>query len=149
MNNRPGKIRFTPTNKEKYKGDIEKIQIRSKWEEQFCRWLDTHQSVIEWNSENIVVPYFDPVKNKERRYFPDFFAKMKTKQGKIVIYLIEIKPYKETVEPIRTKRKTKRTLLKEMATWETNKAKFRAANMFCMSKNWIFKIMTEKELFGK
>ena len=67
----------------------------------------------------------------------------------MVSYIIEIKPHKETVEPARKKNKTKRTLLKEMATWETNKAKFKSAQTFCRNKNWVFKIMTEKELFSK
>ena len=61
--------------------------------------------------------------------------------------MIEIKPYKETIEPIVNKRKAKKTILYEKKTWETNKRKWSAAKAYCDRKGWKFKIVTEKDIF--
>jgi hypothetical protein len=75
--------------------------------------------------------------------------KCKTKSDDIKVYLIEVKPYKECKPPVNSGKKTKKTLLYEQKTWEENKAKWQAANKYCKLKGWVFKIITEKELFGK
>lgn len=147
MNNHPGKETFRPMNEDKYVGDINKIQVRSSWERLFCQWLDTNPMVVNWSSEIMYIEYFDPVRKKKRRYFPDFLMKVEDKNGNLITYLVEVKPYKESHPPRADRRKKKKTRMREEAIWMTNNAKFEAAKEYCRRKGWIFKIITEKELF--
>jgi len=142
-----GKEIFTPNTPEKYKGRYP-IVIRSSWEKAFCQWCDSNPMVIKWSSESIAIPYYDPVKRRRRRYFPDFFMVVKDKSEKKIEYIVEIKPFKETVPP-KPGKKRKKTRLYEERTWSTNQAKWKAANDFCKKFRYIFKIITEKELFIK
>ena len=48
---------FTPQNPHKYKGDLSKVHYKSKIEERFMRLLDTNPNVLNWNCEEVVVPY--------------------------------------------------------------------------------------------
>ena len=139
---------FVPINKEKYIGNDYPI-MRSEWERKIAQWLDTNQEVVSWSSERLAIEYFDPVRMSKRRYYPDFLAKMVSKNGKEVIYLIEVKPSKETQQPQKSSKKTRKTLLKEQAVWMTNMAKFKAAEMYCRKMGWIFKVLTEKQMFNK
>ena len=138
---------YIPKNMSKYMGRKMPV-MRSTWEEKFARWLDSNPSVIRWGSENIVIHYYNPVKMRKARYYPDFYMEVE-KNGKVVAYLTEIKPYKETRPPINRGRKTKKTLLWEDKTYATNNAKWVAAIKWCTKMNMIFKIVTERELFGK
>ena len=54
----------------------------------FC---DNNPSIIEWGSEEVIIPYRAP-DGRVRRYFPDFYIKVKEKTGKLTKYIIEIKP---------------------------------------------------------
>lgn len=108
------------------------------------KWCDHNNNVIEWGSEELVIPYRSPVDGKIHRYFVDFYIKVKTPTG-IQKYLIEIKPAKFTREPQVPQRKTKK-FLQEVMTWGVNQAKWKAANEFCLDHNWKFMILTEKEL---
>lgn len=139
---------FVPINPKKYVGRYP-IIIRSGWERMFCQWLDVNAIVLEWSSENIAIPYYDPVQQKNRRYYPDFWMKVKNKKGGTAKYVVEIKPAKETKPPTKRGRKTKKTQLFQESTWITNQAKFKAAEQYCKKMGYIFKIMTEKELFFK
>lgn len=147
-----GSTQYVPVNPKKYRGKPP-IICRSSWEEAFCRWCDHSQSVLSWASEEIVVKYVDPIepvkfKTKKpniRNYYPDFI--LENQLGEI--YLIEVKPYKQTIQPKRSSRKSSRTMLTEEKNWKINTAKWKAARSLCARKGWIFKIMTEKELFGK
>jgi hypothetical protein len=138
---------YIPKNPEKYKGRYP-IIIRSSWERMFCQWIDVNMNVISWASETHTVPYYDPVQMKYRRYYPDFWMKVKTKDG-FEEYLIEVKPKKETEPPKSVGNKSKKTKLHQEATWLTNKAKFEAAEKYCKKMGYIFKLITEKELFNK
>ena len=75
---------FKPKNPSKYKGNPDNIIYRSSWERQVMKWLDENTNVIEWQSEEVAVPYISPVDNRYHRYFPDFIAKMKRPEGHIV-----------------------------------------------------------------
>ena len=138
------KGRFTPTNKNKYKGDSENIIYRSSWELRVMRWLDENQNVIWWASEEFFIKYKSPIDQKIHRYFPDFIVRLKQKDGKQSTVVIEIKPQKQTVKP-QQKRKTKR-YLQEAATYAINQEKWRAADLFCREHGWEFKVMTEKDI---
>src|SRR5581483_9137771 len=87
--------RFSPKNPEKYKGDASQIFYRSSWELKLMLRCDTDPNIVEWSSEEIVIPYVSPLDGKVHRYFPDF--KIKTKQGKTMV--IEIKPLTQTKPP--------------------------------------------------
>lgn len=135
---------FNPKHPAKYKGDADNIVYRSTWERRVMKWLDEHPNVLWWSSEELAVPYKSPIDNKMHRYFPDFIAKMRLKDGKVMTYIIEVKPMAQTKMPIQ-KRKTKR-FLQEMATYAVNQEKWRAADIFCQEHGWKFLVVTEQEL---
>ena len=143
MNTLKGK--FTPKNIRKYKGDYRNIIYRSSWELKFMKYCDTTPSVLEWVSEEIVVPYRSPLDNKIHRYFVDFYAKIQEADGTITTYLIEIKPSKQTVPPKKPQRQTK-SYIYELTEYLKNQAKWKAAKEFCDDRMWKFKILTESEL---
>jgi hypothetical protein len=135
---------FKPKNPNKYNGDSTNIIYRSSWELKVMKWLDEHPKVIWWSSEELVIPYRSPVDNRMHRYFPDFIAKMRQKDGLVMTYVIEIKPDSQTKMPTQ-KRKTKR-YLQEAATYAVNQEKWRAADIFCQEHGWKFLVLTEKDL---
>tara|TARA_R110001632_G_scaffold217614_1_gene346352 strand:- start:489 stop:929 length:441 start_codon:yes stop_codon:yes gene_type:complete len=132
--------KFNPRNPLKYKGDITSIIYRSSYELKFCNWCDLNDDIIEWGSEPFAIPYRSPLDRKVHRYFPDFYMKIKNKK-----YLIEIKPYRFTQEPVIPQRKTRR-FISEVKQWGVNLAKWESAKEYCIDQGWEFKIITEKEL---
>jgi hypothetical protein len=135
---------FKPKNPKKYNGDSANIIYRSSWELRVMKWLDEHPKVVWWCSEELIIPYRSPVDNKMHRYFPDFIAKMRQKDGLVMTYVIEIKPDSQTKMPTQ-KKKTKR-YLQEAATYAVNQEKWRAADIFCQEHGWKFLVLTEKHL---
>ena len=109
------------------------------------KYCDERASVIEWGSEEVVIPYRSPLDNRIHKYFVDFYVKIKESNGTISNYLIEIKPSKQTVPPVKPKRQTK-SYIYEVTEYVKNQAKWRAAKEFCDDKMWKFKILTESEL---
>ena len=109
------------------------------------KYCDNNPSILEWGSEEIIIPYLSPIDKRVHRYFVDFYIKVESQSKQINKYLIEIKPSKFTKEPIVPKRKT-RQFLEEVMTWGVNQAKWKAANDFCKKQGWKFEIITEKEL---
>lgn len=132
--------RFVPTNPSKYKGDVTNIIYRSSYELKFMNWCDKNNDVKQWGSEEVCIPYRSPLDKKIHRYFPDFYIKVNNKK-----YLIEVKPYKFTKEPIIPKRKTKR-FINEVMQYGVNLAKWETAKEFCLDRGWEFLVITEKEL---
>jgi len=124
------KGRYKVKNPAKYKGDPTKVIYRSSLELKFMNFLDTHSDVLEWNSEEVVVPYRCVTDNKLHRYFVDFWFKKKTPDGKIESILVEIKPLAQT----------------QVMTWGKNQSKWKAAEEYCKDRGWKFQIITEKEL---
>jgi hypothetical protein len=139
------KGRFTPKNIHKYKGDYRNIIYRSSWELKFMKYCDEKPYILEWGSEEIVIPYRSPLDNRIHRYFVDFYVKVKDSNNNINKYLIEIKPKKQTVEPKIPKRKTK-SYVYEVTEYVKNQAKWSAAEDFCLDRNWKFMILTEDNL---
>jgi hypothetical protein len=139
------KRKFIPTNPQKYVGDVNNIINRSSWETRFANWCDKNPSIVSWSSEETVVPYVCPTDNKLHRYFIDFKIKVKQKDGSVRVYLIEIKPAKQTVPPEYPGRRTKKFLI-ESYGFIKNQAKWKAAGEYAKDRGWEFKIITEKEL---
>jgi hypothetical protein len=141
------KGKYQPSFPKKYKGDPTNIVYRSLWERTFMKYCDTNENILEWFSEEIAVPYRSPIDNKIHRYFPDFYIKVKESNGSIKKYIIEIKPKKQTVEPIPQKRKTKGYIY-EVYEYAKNQAKWKAAEEWCADRGYEFKVLTEDDLFG-
>ena len=139
------KGKFQPSFPKKYKGNPSNIIYRSLWERKFMVYCDKNENILEWASEEIALPYRSPLDNRIHRYYPDFYIKVKESNGAIKKMLIEVKPKKQCVEPIRPKRKTKGYIY-EVKEYVRNQAKWRAAKDFCEDRQWEFKVITEDEL---
>ena len=138
------KSNFRPRNLKKYRGNHKNITYRSSWEHKFMKWLDHNDKVLEWNSEEIIIPYRSPIDNKLHRYFPDFWLKYVNKNNQIEERVVEIKPRSQTSPP----KKSSKRYLKEVMTWGVNQAKWEACIQVCKTKGWKFEIFTEKHLWG-
>jgi hypothetical protein len=138
------KGRFSPKNPKKYKGDPTNVIYRSLWELRVMKYLDDNPAILEWSSEELAIPYICPTDNRMHRYFPDFIVKVATKSG-IQTMILEVKPKKETREPIKKKRVTKQYIT-EVMTWGKNQAKWKAATEYCADRGWTFKLITEDHL---
>lgn len=140
--------KFTPKNPEKYKGDHTKITYRSSYELEVFKWADRREAVLEWSSETVIVPYYDPIRGKRRRYVVDMWMKCKDKNGEVHTYLAEIKPLCQVIEPTPSPRKKKSTIIEEQTTWVTNQSKWKAAEKYASDRGWRWIILTEKQIFG-
>ena len=139
------KGRYNPVNPKKYKGNPQNIIYRSLWERKFMVYCDTNDKVLEWGSEEIIIPYISPWDGKVHRYFPDFYIKVKQSSGNLKKFIIEVKPKKQTRPPKPVVRKTKRWI-NEVRTFGINEAKWKHATKWCKDNDMEFKILTEEEL---
>ncbi len=139
---------FKPRHPEKYKGDHRRIEYRSGWELKFMMYLDRHPDVLQWSSEEITIPYFNPVSKTQRRYFPDFYVKRRKRDESIEIAIVEIKPVEETRPPpmMTGKRGMTKSYLYKATTFATNAAKWQAAEKYCAAKGWKFMLMSQADL---
>ncbi len=133
---------FIPKNKDKFIGS--KAIYRSGLELKFFRFCDDNINVIKWGSENVIVPYISPVDGRVHRYIIDCYVVIK-EGNKTTKYLVEIKPYKQTIIPT-TKYKKKEHLLYEQKQYSVNVAKWEHARKYCQKNGMNFLIITEKDL---
>jgi len=133
---------FTPKNADKFIGT--KAVYRSGLELKFMRFCDNNPNVLKWSSENVVIPYISPIDGRVHRYFVDNFVVIK-EGNQIKKYLVEIKPYKQTMSPT-TKYRKREHLLYEQQMYSVNQAKWASAREFCAKKGLEFLILTEKDL---
>jgi len=136
------KGRFIPNNPGKYIGNADNIFFRSSWELMLFKWLDGTDSILQWASEEFSIPYLSPVDNKVHQYYPDALVIYRDKSGTIKKDIVEIKPYRETVQTAKSTDRDKKALL-------VNEAKWKAASIFCESQGMSFKVITEKTLFPR
>lgn len=131
---------FKPINYKKYVGDPTKIVCRSLWERKVCKFLDENKNILKWSSEEIVIPYKNPIDQKIHNYYPDFLVQFfdGTKNN---TWIIEVKPKKQTMLKEGASKK-------EKITWVINTAKWEAAKNYCNKNNMEFKILTEQEIFA-
>ena len=130
---------------EKYVGNSKKIVVRSSWEMAIVKIFDNRENVLEWLSEEIAIPYISPIDNRKHNYYPDFYAKVLNKFDKIREWIVEVKPYKETIKPVIKPTHRKTTKIHAMTTFLTNQAKWSYAKEFCQKRNMKFKVITEKD----
>lgn len=139
------KGKFQPKYPHKYRGDLDNIIWRSTWELRAFKFMDERPEVLEWRSEEVIVPYFDPTTGRHRRYFPDIVALIQNPDGSTKTVMMEIKPMKETKEPKVQKKRTKKYVT-EVTTWATNQAKWKSAQEYCKDRGWDFALITEHQL---
>jgi hypothetical protein len=140
--------RYIVKNPRKYVGDVKNVVYRSSWELKLFVWLDNTDSVRKWNSEEIVIPYYNPLDQKMHRYYVDALMEYVDRQGTVKTALIEVKPKAQTKPPMKKKAITKR-FLREATEWARNEAKWTAARNWCAERGIDFVILTEDHLFGK
>lgn len=140
------KGRYRPKNKNKYKGNPANVIYRSLWERRFMVYCDTNPAILEWGSEELIIPYKSPLDSKIHRYFPDFYIKYKDKEGKLRKLIVEVKPKKYTVAP--TKRPKRKTMKwqNEVREYLKNTAKWEAAKQWSGKRGMEFTILTEDVL---
>lgn len=134
--------KFRPQNPEKYDGDFTNIYYRSGWEFSVMRWCDTNPFVVEWSSEEFPIPYICKTDGRPHRYFIDL--KIQFRDGRV--FLIEIKPEKQTKPPQKRPKQHQRTYLNEVLTYTKNVSKWEAAKLWADSNGYKFNIWTEKDL---
>lgn len=132
-------------NRDKYLGDPDNIIYRSSWELKMLQYLDNTQDIISFSSEEIIIPYVSPADGKYHRYFPDFFVKIRSRDGTIRSMILEVKPHSQSIEPVIKKNITKR-YINEVVTYGVNQAKWKAAEEYCKDRKWEFKVLTEFDL---
>ena len=44
-------------------------------------YCDRNDKILEWGSEEIIIPYRSPLDGRVHRYFPDFYVKVKQSDG--------------------------------------------------------------------
>ena len=140
------KGKYIPKNPQKYKGNSSQIIYRSLWERKFMVYCDRNDKVIEWGSEEVIVPYRSPWDGKIHRYFPDFYIKIKQTSGGVKKFIIEVKPEYQCKQPNKTPKKRTRKWYKEVQTYGINQAKWKSAIDWCANRGMEFKILTEKHL---
>ena len=131
--------KYTLKNPEKYTGKRQPT-YRSSWEWAFMTFCDNHPAVIHWASESIQIPYFNPFKQKNTIYVPDFFVMYKDKDGKERAEIVEIKPSGEVMETVGKS-------VRNQAMAALNACKWDAARKWCANNGLQFRIVTENDMF--
>jgi hypothetical protein len=133
--------KFVPKNPDKYTGNVSTIIYRSLWEFKLMKYLDAHDEIVKWASEEIIIPYRSPIDRRMHRYFPDFWVQKKSGEQLV----IEVKPKQQLKPPKKPKRQTQR-YLREVHTFAINQRKFEVAEEFCRNRGMKFVIFTQDEL---
>lgn len=133
---------YKPYNVKKYKGNPDNVCYRSRWELLVFRWCDLNDDVVEWSSEETVIPYVCRTDKKVHRYFIDLYVKFKSGRK----FLIEIKPESQTVEPKKTKGKRQTTYIMESLTYAKNISKWEAARAYAADRGMYFQVWGEQAL---
>lgn len=126
-------------NPEKYIGK-KTPTYRSSWEFTFCSFCDNNPAVVNWASEAIQIPYFNPVSGKNTIYVPDFLIVYVDAKQRKHTELVEIKPSKEvTMESAKSYR--------DKLMVAINMAKWAAADSWARANNIRFRVVTEYDIF--
>lgn len=135
---------YQPLQIEKYLGAKFPV-YRSSYERAFFRFCDSNPNVLRWGSENIVIPYLNPIDKKIHRYVVDNFVLLREKE-QIHKYVVEIKPRNQTIVPTRKTKKVSKRLVYEQVAYAENIAKWTAAKAWCQRNGCKFLILTEYDL---
>jgi len=131
--------KYQVKNPEKYMGK-RLPSYRSSWEFTFMSFCDNNPAVLNWVSEGVKIPYFNPVSGKQTIYVPDFLVVYVDANQRQHTELVEIKPSKEaTMESARSYR--------DKLMVAMNMAKWAAADSWCRANNMRFRVVTEFDIF--
>lgn len=157
---------FYPKNPEKCLTPNSNI-YRSGYELQFLTYCDNCPSILRYASEPIAIPYKNPVSSfaycmrkginpndtrywKTSMYNVDFWIEVPDGAGGTRKIFIEIKPYAQTIPPVKPDENAKPAAFKrynkESMTFLQNNAKWKAAKEFCSVRGCEFMIVTERTL---
>ena len=138
--------KFRPKNPDKYKGNVGDILYRSSWELEFMKWCDKTPAVILWQSEEKRIRYYDPVKKRNRIYYPDFLVKYINKDGRVLTEMVEVKPIRQVKGPNPNPKKKTKSWMNQVNTYITNQCKWKAAEEYCQEQGWEFRLLTEQNI---
>lgn len=130
---------YSPINPDKYIGTYP-IRWRSTWELTICRMCDIHDSIYQWASESIKIPYYNPLTKRNTVYVPDFMVEFEDKNKKRRIEVWEIKPKKET---FLTEARSER----DKVALAINTIKWKAAQEWCNARGAVFRVINESSIF--
>jgi len=131
--------KYTVKNPAKYVGK-RTPSYRSSWEFAFMSFCDNNPAVLNWASESITIPYFNPVSGKQTIYVPDFLVVYVDANQRQHTELVEVKPSTEvTMESARSYR--------DKLMVAINMAKWAAADAWCRANNIRFRVITEYDIF--
>lgn len=139
---------FNPTNPEKYLSKPP-IIYRSSWERKFMILCDTREDVIGWSSEPVEIKYWSTLDSKERKYYPDFYMKIKKQDDTFEEFLVEIKPSEQIKKPSPPKTNSKKALKSYKFLAEQfviNRDKYSYAKRWAEERGWRFIVLTEISL---
>lgn len=141
---------FRPEHPEKYRGDVSKIVYRSSWEKQFMiKYCDQNDNCLLWSSEEIAIPYFNPIDQKAHKYYIDFFCVLRQGDSTQGVF-VEIKPENEQKKPVMpgqlVTEKRLTTYNEQMRNYIKNLAKWEAAKQFAEQRNMKFLVINEYDL---
>ena len=131
--------KYQVKNPEKYMGK-RLPSYRSSWEFTFMSFCDNNPAVIQWVSEGVKIPYFNPVSGKQTIYVPDFLIVYVDASQKQHTELIEIKPSTETTMESARSYRDKLMVAINMAKWA-------AADSWARANNMKFRVVTEFDIF--
>ena len=126
-------------NPEKYMGK-RLPSYRSSWEFTFMSFCDNNPAVLNWVSEGVRIPYFNPVSGKQTIYVPDFLVVYVDANQRQHTELVEIKPSKETTMESAKSYRDKLSVAINMAKWA-------AADAWARANNMRFRVVTEYDIF--
>lgn len=132
--------KYTIKNSEKYIGKSAPT-FRSSWEFTFCTFCDNNPAILNWASEPLKIPYFNPVSGKNTIYVPDFLIVYVDSNKAKHTEVIEIKPMKETTMETARSVRDKYMVAVNMAKWA-------AAQNFCKIHGMRFRIVTERDIYS-
>lgn len=132
---------YNITNIKKYTSSNPPI-YRSSWEKDVMISLDMNPAVIEWSVEPFSIPYYCPIENKQKQYWPDFYVRYIGPDRKEHAQILEVKPHKQCFLQLAKSKKDKMVV-------HINQAKWAYALEFCKNNGLEFKLITEKELYKK
>ena len=131
--------KYQVKNPEKYMGK-RLPSYRSSWEFTFMSFCDNNPAVINWVSEGVKIPYYNPVSGKQTIYVPDFLVVYVDANQRQHTELVEIKPSTETtMESARSYR--------DKIMVAINMAKWAAADSWARANNMRFRVVTEYDIF--
>ena len=113
---------------------------RSSWEFTFMSFCDNNPAVINWVSEGVKIPYYNPVSGKQTIYVPDFLVVYVDANQRQHTELVEIKPSTETTMESARSYRDKLMVAINMAKWA-------AADSWARANNMRFRVVTEYDIF--